>query len=84
MLATSSSRWNGLVVRERTCEPRVPNAATAGWTFHDIVTRKHGIVRRSKGAVMQTWVKVAGDWKVAAAKPSEVPTNTQSESPPSN
>ena len=47
------------------------NVATAAWTFHDIITRKDGSVRRSKGAVMQTWVKEKSGWQIAATKSSE-------------
>ena len=82
-------------VRERACswtkhdggvddlvvEAHAPTVATAAWTFHDIVTRKDGSVRRSKGAVMQTWVKVAGGWKVAATKSSEDQKNAVIEPP---
>lgn len=83
-------------VRERACkwtkhgggvdhlvvEAHALNVATAAWTYHDIVTRKDGSVRRSKGAVMQTWVKADSGWKVAATKSSEDLDNAVIEPPP--
>ena len=63
-------------------EAHAPNVATAAWTFHTIVTRKDGSVSRTKGAGMQTWVKVASGWKVAATKSSEVQANAVIEPPP--
>lgn len=58
-------------------EAHAPNVATAAWTFHDIVTRKDGSISSDRGAVLQTWVKVDGHWRVAATKSSEVPANAQ-------
>lgn len=58
-------------VDEIVVEVHAPNVATAAWTFHDIITRKDGSVRRSKGAVMQTWVKYENGWQIAATKSSE-------------
>ena len=82
-LACSWTKHDG-GVDELVVEAHAPNMATAAWTFRDIVTAKDGSVSRSKGAVMQTWVKVDSDWRAAATKSSEVPANAQIESPPSN
>ena len=64
-------------------EAHAPNVATAAWIFQDIITRKDGSVRPSKGAVMQTWVKEADGWKIAATKSSEDNANAVVEPSPS-
>lgn len=48
-----------------------PSAASAAWTYHDIITLKTGKVRRKQGAALQTWVNRGSGWKIAATKYSE-------------
>ena len=69
-------------VEDVVVEAHAPNVATAAWIFKDIITRKDGSVRRSKGAVMQTWVKETDGWKIAATKSSEDNANAVVEPPP--
>lgn len=80
-LACNWTKHEGGVV-DLIVEAHAPNVATAALTTHFIVTRKDGSVKRTKGAAMQTWVKSAAGWKVAAMKASEDHANAVIEPPP--
>lgn len=79
-------RWkkHEAAIDEIVVDVHAPNVATAAWTWHDTVTRKDGSVRRAKGAVLQTWVKDAAGWKIAATKGSEDDKSTVIDPPPTN
>lgn len=51
--------------------PLALDAATSAWTYHETRTQKDGVVIRSKGAVLQTWIHDGKSWKIAATKSSE-------------
>lgn len=48
------------------------DAAVTGWTFHEVLVDTAGVSQTIKGAVLNTWVRRDGAWRLGAAKGSHV------------